>query len=351
MPRFPLAAATALAAAMARPAPAQTVLDRSPNLAGAWVGPPGVLHFNFLHRFTAGDAPERKVTSTPTFLLAAGLPARVLLGVHYATNSELSPRYPNEWELFGRIAPLVQQRNAPVDVSAQVGFNLAADGPDAEVAAARRQGPARFLAALRLLSSPDQGGEGGAAFALGTVVRLSRAIALSGDVATLADRGPGDKVAWSAGVSLAIPRTPHTLSLHATNGNNATLQSASRGGDQVRYGFEFTIPLTLSRYFGRRPPAATPPGTPPPREPGTADAAAEIQDFVFRPSRLAVKAGTTVTFINTGGVEHSVTADGGAFDSGLIQPGGRGSVTLEKPGVYRFHCAPHPFMTGSIEVR
>ena len=348
MPRFSLATAAAVVAALARPAPAQTVLDRSPNLAGAWVGPPGVLHFNFLHRFTSGDAPERKVTSTPTFLLGAGLPERVLLGVHYATNSQLSPRYPNEWELFGRFAPLVQQRNAPVDVAAQVGYNLAADGPDGEVAVARWQGPARFLAAARLLSSPDDGGEGGAAFALGTVVRLTRSIALSGDVATLADRGPTDKVAWSAGVNLAIPRTPHTISLHATNVNNATLQSASRGGEDVRYGFEFTIPLTLSRYFGRRPERAAP--TPGP-QPGPSTTSAEIQDFVFRPSRLEVKAGTTVTFTNTGGVEHSVTADGGSFDSGLIQPGARGAITLQKPGVYPFHCAPHPFMTGSIVVR
>jgi hypothetical protein len=73
---------------------AQTVLDRTPNLAGGRVSASEVLHFNFLHRFSISSAPERKVTSAPTFLLAAGLPARTLLGVNYATNSELSPRYP-----------------------------------------------------------------------------------------------------------------------------------------------------------------------------------------------------------------------------------------------------------------
>jgi plastocyanin len=351
---FQLAAAATLAAVIAPIAAAQTVLDRSPNLAGAWVGPPGVLHFNFLHRFTTSDAPERKVTSTPTFLFAAGLPSRVLLGAHYATNSELSPRYPNEWELFGRVAPLTQQRNAPVDAAAQVGYNLAADGFDGEVSAARRQGPARFLAAVRLLSDPAGGGEGGAAFAAGVVLRLSRSIAIAGDVATLADRGTGEKVAWGAGVNLAIPRTPHTFSLHATNSNNATLQSASRGGDDVRYGFEFTIPLTLSRYFGpRRPPPAPTeqPADAVPPEPGAAAGRAEIQDFAFRPSRVEVAAGATVTFTNTGAVEHSVTADGGGFDSGLIQPGGRGAITFTTPGTYTFHCTPHPFMTGSVVVR
>jgi plastocyanin len=43
------------------------------------------------------------------------------------------------------------------------------------------------------------------------------------------------------------------LSLQATNANTATLQgsSASRDG-QRRYGFEFTIPITLSRYLPHR---------------------------------------------------------------------------------------------------
>ncbi len=342
------AIALALAVAVVLPAKAQTVLDRSPNLAGAWVGPPGTLHFNFLHRFTASGSPERKVTSTPTFLFAAGLPHRSLLGAHYATNSELSPRYPNEWELFGRIAPVLQQRNAPVDAAAQVGYNLAADGPDGEISLARRQGPARFLAALRLLSSPD-GKEGGAAFAVGTVLRLTRSIAISADVATLTDRSPGEKVAWGAGINLAIPRTPHTLSLHASNSNNATLQSSSRGGTETRYGFEFTIPLTLSRYFGRRPPPAErATGGPEPAAPADK---AEIQDFAFRPGRIVVAAGASVSFSNTGGVDHSVTADNGSFDSGLIPPGGAETITFSAPGTYRFHCTPHPFMTGTVVVR
>lgn len=361
MPRSPLAraglssiAAGTLAAALASDAAAQTVLDRSPNLAGTWVGQPGVLHFNFLHRFTASGSPERKVTSTPTFLLAAGLPRRVLLGAHYATNSELSPRYPNEWELFGRVAPLAQGRNAPVDAAVQVGYNFAADGPDAELSAARREGPVRFLGAVRLLAAPDGGREGGVGFALGTVVRLSPAIAISGDVATLAERSAGEKIAWGAGISVAIPRTPHTLSLHATNSNNATLQSASRGGGDVRYGFEFTIPLTLSRYFGpRRTPTA--PAERPERgvapEPGAATVRAEIQDFAFSPRRLVVPAGATISFTNAGAVEHSVTVDGGGFDSGSIQPGGTAAITFTTPGVYPFHCTPHPFMTGSVEVR
>ena len=161
-------------------AAAQTVLDRTPNLDGAWVGASGMLHFNFLHRFSASSEPERKVTSTPTFLLAAGLPHKTLIGAYYASNSELSPRYPNEWEFFGRIAVLDQRSGAPLDLSAQVGYNLAADQPDGELALARRQGPVRLLGVARLLGDPADSGGADVALGSGVVLRLSRYIALVG---------------------------------------------------------------------------------------------------------------------------------------------------------------------------
>jgi plastocyanin len=346
--RLPVAILCAIAAG--REASAQTVLDRTPNLTGAWIGPPGVLHFNFLHRFSISPAPERKVNSAPTFLLAAGLPARTLLGVHYASNSELSPRYPNEWELFGRYAPLDQELGAPLDASAQVGYNLAAEGLDGEVAVARRQGPVRLLGALRILADPGAASGADVAVAGGVALRVTRGIALSGDVASVTDRETGERVAWAAGVSLAIPHTPHTLSLHATNTNNATLQSSSRGTGETRYGFEFTIPVTLSRYFGSRPPR---PASPQPAAAagGRDSATAVVQDFMFRPARIEVTAGTTVVWTNGGQVIHTVTAQDGSFDSGPIEAGGRGAITFSRPGTYLFHCTPHPFMRGEVVVR
>ncbi len=343
--------------AASRDASAQTVLDRTPNLAGAWIGPPGVLHFNFLHRFSISAAPERKVSSAPTFLLAAGLPARTLLGVHYATNSALSPSYPNEWELFGRYAPLDQELGAPLDAAAQVGYNLAAEGLDAEASFARRQGPVRVLGALRLLAEPGEGGGTDVAVAGGVAIRLRRGIAVSGDVASLTDRAPGERVAWAAGLSLAIPHTPHTLSLHATNTNNATLQSSSRGTGETRYGFEFTIPVTLSRYFGGRRPArdtARPPPAPETVQPsaGSRDSlTAVVQDFLFRPARLEIAAGTTVIWTNGGQMLHTVTAEDGGFDTGPIEAGERRGITFSRPGTYPFHCTPHPFMRGEVVVR
>jgi hypothetical protein len=83
---------------------AQSLLDRPPNLSGGWVAGTGTLQFNFVHRFNRSDPPERKISNTPSFLMAIGLPMRSMAGFTYASNSELSSRYPNEWEFLARMA-------------------------------------------------------------------------------------------------------------------------------------------------------------------------------------------------------------------------------------------------------
>ena len=100
------AAGALLALFAAAPAAGQSALDRGPNVTDGWTGRSGVLHFHFIHRFNAGAAPARKVTNSPTFLLAASLPARLLAGARYATASDVVRAYPNEWEFFARWAPL-----------------------------------------------------------------------------------------------------------------------------------------------------------------------------------------------------------------------------------------------------
>lgn len=357
-PARALAAACAALLAGTGAARAQSLLDRPPNLSGEWVGSSGQLYFNFLHRFTASDAPERKVSNVPTFTLAAGLPYRTLLGVEYATSSNLAPRYPNEWELFVRHALFQQDLGAPLDLGAQVGYNLAARGVDGEVSVARRQGPLRLIAAARTLSDPLDSGDRRFALAGGGTLRVSRYFALAGDVASLLDRADDEKLAWSAGVNLAIPGTPHTLSIHAANTNAYTLQGVSRGEGVRRYGFEFTIPLTLNRWFGSaaHAPAAPPP---PPAAQADADSAqgngtvahAGMRNLAFFPGTIEVAAGTTVEWTNNDPLQHSVTADDGSFWSGLVAPGGTWRHTFTRPGTYTYHCTPHPFMKGTVVVK
>jgi plastocyanin len=148
--------------------------------------------------------------------------------------------------------PLSQDQGAPVDLGGQVGFNNASDGVDGEVSVARRLGRVRVLAAGRALADPFEKGNVRFAVGGGAALRLGTYVALTGDVSTLTNRDTTERMAWSAGLHLAIPLTPHTFSLQATNTLVTTLQGISRGSRDVRYGFEFTIPLTLRRYFGKR---------------------------------------------------------------------------------------------------
>lgn len=70
----------------------------------------------------------------------------------------------------------------------------------------------------------------------------------------------------------------------------------------------------------------------------------------FDPSKLEVAAGSTILLANVGGKPHTITADDGSFDSGVVTPGAEGgrfagtnaTITLSKPGTFPFHCEIHP---------
>lgn len=339
---------------------AQSLVDRPPNLSGGWVVGSGTVQFNFVHRFQRSDAPERKISNTPTFMTAIGLPMRSMVGFNYATNSALSPRYPNEWEFLARVEVLSELVGDRLDLSAQVGYNLSAEGIDAELSVAKLLGPVRLLAAGRSLTDPFAPGRELSA-AGGVAVRLSRFLSIGGDVATVFGRPAArvEEAAWSAGVHVAIPNTPHSLSLHATNANTATLQGMSRGGATTRYGFEFTVPITLARYFGGRgrpeptpeqptpvaPQPAAPQGTPPGRI-----VRAAMKNLAFLPQRLEIVAGTTVAWKNDDPLDHTVTAADKSFDSGLIRSGATWRRTFTQPGTYQITCTPHPHMRVTVVV-
>jgi len=76
-----------------------------------------------------------------------------------------------------------------------------------------------------------------------------------------------------------------------------------------------------------------------------------MQNFAFHPATLTVKAGDKVTWSNKDSAGHSATADDGSFDTGIISPGQSGSFTFAKPGTYKYHCTPHPFMQATIVVQ
>ncbi len=74
----------------------------------------------------------------------------------------------------------------------------------------------------------------------------------------------------------------------------------------------------------------------------TPGAAVQIKNFAYNPLTLAITNGTTVTWINSDGVAHTVTSVTGAFDSGSISPGGTFSYTFNQTGTFEYECTIHP---------
>lgn len=338
MKYVPCAAILALTlGSVGSPAFAQSLLDRTPNVSGGWVGSPGVVHFNFLHRFTTTGAPERQVLNSPTFLLAYAPVARSLIGTSYATRSDITPRFPNEWEFFARYAP-----RPPV--SLQLGYNNAAESLDAEVSITHRIARLRLLAAGRVLSSAFASDSTRIALAGGAALQLTRWVAVTGDVASMVSRRENEDLAWGAALQIAIPYTPHTLSLQAANTSTATLQGASRGVGRTRYGFEFTVPFTLARWFGGNRTTAS-------DDVPSGSIVVSMKGLQFLPRTVTVAAGQQVVWRNDDQVGHTVTAQDGSWTSPLLQPGATYVRAFTQPGSYEIVCTPHPFMTSVVEVK
>jgi plastocyanin len=373
--------------ASARPVQSQSVLERTPNLAAGWTGTEGTVYFNFLHRFWKVDAGnESRVLNSPTFFLAVPLPGRTLLGIDYASNSRVDGTEFNEYEFFARWTPVSTAAGHPLDLSFTGAYNEAAGSEvvdetegsaDAEVSVSIPAGRVKLIAIGRFLSDVYDDGLGESKWAIGggATIRISDNVALAGDVVTLTDRAVGSAgaggdvpdgeldVAWSAALQLAVPYTPHTFSLQVTNTRTASLQGSSFGDGQTRYGFEFTIPFTLSRYFGGRQ------GTEQQGASGEVAAVVEMNDqLMYVPGAISILAGEAVRWLNPSAVIHTVTADpsramradnvrlpsgAGAFDSGDIGPGGSFTWTFTELGEYRYFCIPHEgaAMVGTIIVR
>lgn len=364
----------ALGALAGTPAGAQGVVDRTPNISGGWDGAPGVVQFNFLHRFwlvsiPAEDGGEEKVINTPTFLLAYPVLDPLLVGFNYASNANLGGDGEfNEWEFLARWTPLSLDDDAPVQLGLTAAYNQPATSLDGELAVSLPVGPLRLLGVGRVFSEEFLTDDTGWAVGGGVALRVLDNLSISGDAVTLLDRSPGQDVGWGAGIQFHIPTTPHSLSVQATNTRTGSLQGSSWGDGQTRWGFEFTVPITLSRYFGGSSGSSGAAAADPSETAGGGNAEVEMNNQLrFTPATIRISVGETVTWRNTSDLPHTVTADAskaqdpsnvslpdGAepFDSGNLDPGEVFRYTFTEPGEYRYFCIPHEAaaMVGTVIV-
>ena len=94
---------------------------------------------------------------------------------------------------------------------------------------------------------------------------------------------------------------------------------------------------------------------------GTAVPGCEVDDWCYMSSALTVSVGTTLTWINSDTLPHTVTsghADADAvgidipngFDSGFMSGGDEYEHTFDVAGFYDYYCQLHPWMQASVTV-
>ncbi len=75
-----------------------------------------------------------------------------------------------------------------------------------------------------------------------------------------------------------------------------------------------------------------------------------IVDLAFEPATVRLAVGGTVTWRHNGIAPHTVTADDSSFDSGLLQAAGAFSHRFDRTGTFRYICAFHSEMAGTVEI-
>jgi len=80
-----------------------------------------------------------------------------------------------------------------------------------------------------------------------------------------------------------------------------------------------------------------------------ADTEVHIDNFVFEPTQLTVKAGTTVTWRNRDDIPHTVVC-AGKFRSKTMDTDGTFTFTFATAGEYKYCCSLHPHMQGVVKV-
>lgn len=356
-------------------AAAQPLTDRTPNLAGPWVAEPWNLGFAFSHRFeTAGEDADitdifgdATIVNYPTFDLALGLPEDLMAGVRYSSNSLVADGQPNEWQPYLKWAPIQAAELGPVPLSVSLlgAWNTVNESLDGEVAAQADITDFAFISgAARGFTSlygglADEDSHQALALAGGLGLRVNRYVTLAGDIGGVLSggerAGESPDPAWSAGVHVEIPFTPHTFSIMATNVTSGTLQGAAGipdglPGNNVYWGFEFTIPFTGFARWGEI--FETHGGASESRTGTSRDTTVVVDmvDMVFAQEHLEITPGTTVRWVNKDPVAHTTTSDDGLWDSSFLLEGQSYEFTFEKEGEFPYHCTPHPEMIATIVV-
>jgi plastocyanin len=84
----------------------------------------------------------------------------------------------------------------------------------------------------------------------------------------------------------------------------------------------------------------------------SADAAViqiKMAQIAYAPAQVSAHVGDTIEWTNEDIVAHTATARNDVWDV-MVEPKGKGSITLKSPNTIEYYCRLHPNMVGSITV-
>jgi plastocyanin len=77
----------------------------------------------------------------------------------------------------------------------------------------------------------------------------------------------------------------------------------------------------------------------------------DTKNFQYAPDPVTVKPGDTVLFKNSDNLPHTVTAEDQSFNSDKMDNGTTWSHVFAKAGTYKYFCAYHSYMRGTVIVK
>jgi plastocyanin len=80
-----------------------------------------------------------------------------------------------------------------------------------------------------------------------------------------------------------------------------------------------------------------------------AAATVEVANSAFAPDAVTIAAGQSVAWVSRDSIPH--TATGVSFDTGRLTAGQPVVATFDTAGEYRYNCAIHPNMAGTVVVQ
>ena len=75
-----------------------------------------------------------------------------------------------------------------------------------------------------------------------------------------------------------------------------------------------------------------------------------VDEHAFSPPRARVGIGTTVSFVNSGNIRHTVSAQESSWTTGRLLRGQSGYIRMDQLGTFTYYCEDHPWAMGQITV-